>query len=135
MTTPSAEQLVLRPPVVVRLLAAWLAVLAFVATAVTQSIGGLVITVLLAVVASREVRISTTADETGITVRGFLSTKRLPWADVAGFATKGSSLLAVTPSNTFVLLEGADIRSVSRGERDRRLAAVLSDLNAVRPSA
>ncbi len=134
MTTASAEQLVLRPPAVVRWLAPCVAALAFVATVITQSIGGLVLTALLAAVASRELRISTMADERGITVRGFLSTKHLPWPDVAGFATKGSSLLAVTQSKTFVLLEGADIKSVSRAARERRLAALLADLNALRPA-
>lgn len=135
MTTASTDQFVLRPPAMVRWLSPCVAVLAFVATVIERSIGGLALTVLLVVVATREARISTTADEGGLTVRNFLSTKRLAWSDLAGFATKGSSLLAVTRSETFVLLEGADIRSVSRAQRERRLAAVLADLNALRPMA
>lgn len=86
------------------------------------------------VVASMQFRVQIVASNAGLMVRNFARFEFLSWADVSTFATKGSSLFAVTSEEVFVLLEAAEFRGVRRSTRERRLAALLHQLNSVRPA-
>lgn len=134
MTSTPINRRVLHQTGVDRWLFLALGAFALAVSIVVGAVPAILLSVLGCIFGIAESRLSTTVDEVGLTVRGYVATTYIPWGEVAGFVIRGSVLFVVTQSKTFVAVRGAEVPSVRRrATRDQRLLAVLSAIKEFQP--
>lgn len=125
------DDLVVRQPTADRWMLSVLGVGVLLGAAVLQSIGVGAIGCAVVAFSALQIRMSASANSDGLQVQNFWSSDLVKWAEIDGFAIKGSNLYIVRVDASLVFIEAALARGKNSQRRLERLNRIAGELAQV----